>query len=128
MHCLFYSGALSSEAEFEFTKRNVMTLSSPPSRYDESRREESTPSLTVFLLSFFFQSGGDDEPMSDNDAMSREGDSPIDALSRVPAGDVDPETLDKLRRQESFCHAQLNYNSPFGRQKSPSVRSTLSLR
>ena len=107
MHCLSYSCALSSEAEFEFTKRNVMTLSSPPSRYDESRREESTPSLTVFLLSFFFQSGGDDEPMSDNDAMSREGDSPIDALSRVPAGDVDPETLDKLRRQESFCHAQL---------------------
>ena len=54
-------------------------------------------------LCFFFQSGGDDEPMSDNDAMSREGDSPpVDALARVPAGDVDPETLDKLRRQASL--------------------------
>jgi hypothetical protein len=36
--------------------------------------------------------------MSDNDGLSRDGDSP-DALSRVPASDVDPETLDKLRRQ-----------------------------
>ena len=59
-------------------------------------------SLNVFFLSFS-QSGGDDEPMSDNDAMSREGDSPpVDALARVPAGDVDPETLDKLRRQASL--------------------------
>ena len=54
-------------------------------------------------LCLVFQSGGDDEPMSDNDAMSREGDSPpVDALARVPAGDVDPETLDKLRRQASL--------------------------
>ena len=61
-------------------------------------------SFTECLLSVsFFQSGGDDEPMSDNDAMSREGDSPpVDALARVPAGDVDPETLDKLRRQASL--------------------------
>ena len=43
---------LASEAEFESTKRDMMTLSSPPppawpSRYLESRREESTPSLTL---------------------------------------------------------------------------------
>ena len=47
--------------------------------------------------------------MSDNDAMSREGDSPIDALSRVRAGDVDPETLDKLRRQASYGPPQKNF-------------------
>ena len=52
----------------------------------------------VFKCFLLFQSGGDDEPMSDNDVLSREGDSP-DALARVPASDVDPETLDKLRRQ-----------------------------
>lgn len=44
------------------------------------------------------QSGGDDEPMSDNE-LSRDGDSP-DALARVPPTDVDPDTLEKLRQQE----------------------------
>jgi hypothetical protein len=44
-----------------------------------------------------FQSGGDDDVVSD-DNLSRDGDSP-DTLSRVPASDVDPETLEKLRRQ-----------------------------
>ena len=44
-------------------------------------------------------SGGDDEPMSDNE-MSRDGDSP-DALSRVPPTDIDPETLEKLKQQVS---------------------------
>eukprot|EP00093_Oithona_nana_P002776 02776.XXX_84921_81597_1 [CDS] Oithona nana genome sequencing. len=42
-------------------------------------------------------SGGDDEPMSDNE-LSRDGESP-DALSRVPPTDVDPETLEKLKQQ-----------------------------
>ena len=51
-----------------------------------------------FVLNHFFQSsGGDDEPMSDNE-MSRDGDSP-DALSRVPPTDVDPDTLEKLKQQ-----------------------------
>jgi len=43
-------------------------------------------------------SGGDDEAMSDNE-MSRDGDSP-NALSRVPATDIDPDTLEKLKKQE----------------------------
>ena len=50
-----------------------------------------------FTLKCFFQSGGEDEAMSDNE-FSRDGDSP-DALSRVPPSDVDPETLEKLRQQ-----------------------------
>lgn len=58
------------------------------------------PSLSPFFFFFSssFQSGGDDEPMSDTDVLSRDGDSP-DALARVPPSDVDPETLEKLRRQ-----------------------------
>ena len=48
-------------------------------------------------IHMFFQSGGEDEAMSDNE-FSRDGDSP-DALSRVPPTDVDPETLEKLRQQ-----------------------------
>ena len=38
--------------------------------------------------------------MSDNEMLSRDGDSP-DALSRVPPTDIDPETLEKLKRQVS---------------------------
>ena len=56
--------------------------------------------LIIFIkltLKCFFQSGGEDEAMSDNE-FSRDGDSP-DALSRVPPTDVDPETLEKLRQQ-----------------------------
>ncbi|XP_040580996.1 uncharacterized protein [Lepeophtheirus salmonis] len=41
---------------------------------------------------------GDEDPVSETE-MSRDGDSP-DTLSRVPPSDVDPDTLDKLRRQE----------------------------
>ena len=60
--------------------------------------------LWLYLLIFVFfiilqSSGGDDEPMSDNE-MSRDGDSP-DALSRVPPTDIDPETLEKLKQQVS---------------------------
>ena len=51
----------------------------------------------------FFQSGGEDEAMSDNE-FSRDGDSP-DALSRVPPTDVDPETLEKLRQQVIDYHS-----------------------
>ena len=54
---------------------------------------------TSFSFSTSFQSGDEDQVMSDNE-YSRDGDSP-DALARVPASDVDPETLDKLRRQAS---------------------------
>ena len=59
------------------------------------------------LNSFLQSSGGDDEPMSDNE-MSRDGDSP-DALSRVPPTDVDPDTLEKLKQQvrknvENICN------------------------
>lgn len=50
--------------------------------------------LSLFL---FTQSGGDDEPMSDNE-MSRDGESP-DGLARIPPSDVDPETFEQLRRQ-----------------------------
>ena len=41
--------------------------------------------------------------MSDPDmGHSRDGDSPeVDTMARVPEGDVDPETLEKLRRQVS---------------------------
>ena len=47
------------------------------------------------ICKFTFQSsGGDDEPMSDNEMPE----SP-DALSRVPPTDVDPETLEKLKQQ-----------------------------
>ena len=57
--------------------------------------------INFCLLLFFLQSsGGDDEPMSDNE-MSRDGDSP-DALSRVPPTDIDPETLEKLKQQVSI--------------------------
>ena len=58
--------------------------------------------LLVIKSNFYFlflKSGGEDEPMSDNE-FSRDGDSP-DALSRVPPSDVDPETLQKLREQVS---------------------------
>ncbi len=58
-----------------------------------TRRKICTPIFSSLLQS----SGGDDEPMSDNE-MSRDGDSP-DALSRVPATDVDPDTLEKLKQQ-----------------------------
>lgn len=51
-------------------------------------------SIQSKLISF---QSGDDEPMSDNE-FSRDGDSP-DVMARVPESDVDPETLDKLRRQ-----------------------------
>ena len=44
--------------------------------------------------------------MSDNE-YSRDGDSP-DALARVPASDVDPETLDKLRRQVRASYTCFN--------------------
>jgi hypothetical protein len=48
---------------------------------------------------FLFQSGGDDDPMSDND-LSRDGDSTDgDAMSRVPATDIDQETMETLRQQ-----------------------------
>ena len=58
--------------------------------------------LWLYLISDFqfLKSGGEDEPMSDNE-FSRDGDSP-DALSRVPPSDVDPETLQKLREQVSY--------------------------
>ena len=52
------------------------------------------------FLFLFLKSGGEDEPMSDNE-FSRDGDSP-DALSRVPPSDVDSETLQKLREQVSL--------------------------
>ena len=53
---------------------------------------------------YFFQSGGDDDPMSDND-MSRDGDSNDgDAMSRVPATDIDQETMETLRQQASGQH------------------------
>ena len=56
--------------------------------------------LLIFVSFNILQSsGGDDEPMSDNE-MSRDGDSP-DALSRVPPTDIDPETLEKLKQQVS---------------------------
>ena len=56
--------------------------------------------LLIFVSLIILQSsGGDDEPMSDNE-MSRDGDSP-DALSRVPPTDIDPETLEKLKQQVS---------------------------
>ena len=50
----------------------------------------------IYIL-FLQSSGGDDEAMSDNE-MSRDGDSP-NALSRVPATDIDPDTLEKLKKQ-----------------------------
>jgi hypothetical protein len=51
------------------------------------------------MKSLFPQSVGDDDPMSDND-FSRDGDSTDgDALSRVPASDIDQETMEKLRQQ-----------------------------
>ena len=50
-------------------------------------------------LLFKFQSGGDDDMMSDND-LSRDGDSTDgDAMSRVPASDIDQETMETLRQQ-----------------------------
>ena len=49
------------------------------------------------------QSGGEDDPMSDNEYNSRDGDSPeaadAESLSRVPPGDVDTDALEKLRQQ-----------------------------
>ena len=56
------------------------------------------------MTHFQFQSGGDDDPMSDADINSRDGDddaSPVDALARVPEGDMDQETMEKFRRQVS---------------------------
>ena len=63
-------------------------------------RELASANDVIYILYFLnFQSGGEDEQMSDND-FSRDGDSP-DGLSRVPPTDVDPETLEKLRQQVS---------------------------
>ena len=64
----------------------------------------------LFIDNFFnFQSGGDDDPMSDND-MSRDGDSNDgDAMSRVPATDIDQETMETLRQQ--VCLFTLIYST-----------------
>ena len=67
--------------------------------YVQNTSVHNIQTLIIFIkvTLIFFQSGGEDEAMSDNE-FSRDGDSP-DALSRVPPTDVDPETLEKLRQQ-----------------------------
>ena len=66
-----------------------------------SNYESQVDKLSLFCI----QSGGDDDPMSDPDLNSRgeedDGDS-LDTMARIPTGDIDPETLEKLRRQVNY--------------------------
>ena len=75
----------------------------PKPHTQTSNKHKSSMSVKSFenneQMIYLFQSGGDDDPMSDND-LSRDGDSTDgDAMSRVPATDIDQETMETLRQQ-----------------------------